>query len=126
MFLQTRREELIYLGKNNPKLFWHEIQLRKKQIKNNITTNQWFEYARQLYEKESKVEPPSELNTTTKLFTLQEVEIGIKKLKTRKEKDLVELQAEYLKWGRTLLHRISWKYSTTSFNKVSQETGQLA
>ena len=31
------------------------------------------------------------------------MEIGIKNLKTRKAKDLVELQAEYLKWGRNTL-----------------------
>ena len=34
---------------------------------------------------------------------LQEVEIGIKKLKTGNAKDLVELQAKYLKWGRNTL-----------------------
>ena len=56
--MQTRREELIYLRKNNSKLFWQELQPRKKQIENNITTNQWFEYARQLHEKEFEVEPP--------------------------------------------------------------------
>ena len=97
-FMQTRREGLIYLGKNNPKLFWHELQPRKKQIENNMTTNQWFDYARQLYEKESEEEPPPKINTTTKLFTLQDVETGIKKLKTGRAKDLVELQVEYLKW----------------------------
>ena len=68
--MQTRREELIYLGKNNPKNFWKKLQPMKKQIENNIIANQWFENARQLYEKESEVEPPSGLNTTTKLFTL--------------------------------------------------------
>ena len=57
-FMQTTREELIYLSKNNPKLFWQELQPRKKQIENNITTNQWFEYVRQLYEKESEAESP--------------------------------------------------------------------
>ena len=31
------------------------------------------------------------------------MENGIKKLKTGKEKDLVELQAEYLKWGMNTL-----------------------
>ena len=81
-FMQTRREELIYLGKNNPKILWRELQPRKKKIENNITTNQWFEYARQLSEKESEVEPPLELNKIRKLFTLQGVEIVIKKLKT--------------------------------------------
>lgn len=34
---------------------------------------------------------------------LQEVENGIKTLKTGKEKDSVELQAEYLKWGMNAL-----------------------
>ena len=80
--MQTRREELIYLGKNNPKFFWQEIQPRKKQIENSITTNQLFDYARQLYEKESEVEPPPRINSTTNIFSLYEVEIGIKKLKT--------------------------------------------
>ena len=72
--MQTRREELIYLGKTHPKCFWQELQPRKKQIKNNITVNQWFDYERQLYEKESEDEPPPKINTTAKLFTLQEVE----------------------------------------------------
>ena len=34
---------------------------------------------------------------------LQEVENGIKKLKIGKAKDLVELQAKYLKWGMNAL-----------------------
>lgn len=57
-FMQTRREELIYLSKNNSKLFWQKLQPRKKQIENNIIANQWFEYARQLYEKDSEAESP--------------------------------------------------------------------
>ena len=50
-FMQTRREELICLSKNNPKLFWQELRPRKKQIENYITAQQWFEYAKKLYEK---------------------------------------------------------------------------
>jgi hypothetical protein len=93
------REELIFLGKNNPKLFWKELQTRKKQTENNITACQWFEYAKQLYEQDPKVDTPPLVNTTTKLFIMQEIEVGIKKLGVGKEKDLVELQAEYLKMG---------------------------
>ena len=86
------REELIFLGKNNPKLFWKELQASKNQTENNITANQWLEYARQLYEQNLKVEPPPPLVNTatiTKLFTLQEIEVGIKKLGVGKAKDLV-------------------------------------
>ena len=48
---------------------------------------------------------PPLVNTATKLFTVQEVEVGIKKLGDGKAKDLVELQAEYLKWGSKTLAR---------------------
>ena len=92
-----RREELIFLGKNNPKLFWKELQTRKKQIENNITAYQWFEYAKEPYEQDPKVDPPPLVNTTTKLFIMQDIEVGIKKLGVGKAKDLVELQEEYLK-----------------------------
>ena len=86
-------------------------------MKNNITANQWFDYARQLYEKELEVEPSPMINTSTKLFTVHEVEAGIKKLKIGKAKDLVELQTEYLKWGmNTLALRIM-----EIFNNVSQQ-----
>ena len=53
--------------------------------------------------KKSEEEPPPRINTTTKIFTLQEVETGIKKLKIGKSKDLVKLQAEYLRWGMNIL-----------------------
>jgi hypothetical protein len=95
----SRREELIFLGKNNPKLFWKELQMRSKQTKNNITSYQWFEYAKKLYEKDPMVEPTPLVNTTTKIFTVKEIEVGIKSLGVGKEKYLVELQEKYLKWG---------------------------
>jgi hypothetical protein len=80
---------------SNPKLFWKELQTRNIQTKNNIITYQWFEYAKKLYEKDQKVDRPAPplVNTTTKLFTEQEIEVGIKMLGFGKEKYLVELQA---------------------------------
>ena len=58
-FMVSRRElEQIFLGKINPKLFWKELQASKKQIENNITTYQWLEYVRKLYERNPKVDPP--------------------------------------------------------------------
>ena len=99
----SRREELIFLGKNNPKLFWKELQQRKMQIENNITTSKWFDYARQLYEQDRKVDPSPLVNTNTELFIVQDVEMGIKKFFVGKEKDLVELQVKYLKRGSKIL-----------------------
>ena len=65
----------------------------KKENKNNITTSQWFDYSRNLYEQDPKVDPPPLVNNDTELFTVQEVEMGIKKLGVGKAKDLAELQA---------------------------------
>ena len=63
-----------------------------------------------------RLNPPL-VNTATKLFTVQEVEVGIKKLGAGKAKDLVELQAEYLKWGlKTLVPHI-----TRIFNNIIQQ-----
>ncbi len=44
----------------------------------------------------SKVYPPGLVNSDTKLFMVQEVEMSIKKLSVGKSKDLGELQVEYL------------------------------
>ena len=74
----SRREELIFLGKNSPKLFWKELQPKKVQTENSITASKWFNYARQLYEQDIKVDPPPLVNTDTKLFIVQEVEIDRK------------------------------------------------
>ena len=95
----SRREELIFLGKNNPKLFWNELQPKKIQTRNSITGSKWFDYARQLYKQDPKVDPPPLVNNYIELFMVQEVEMGIKKLGVGKAKDFAELQAEYLKWG---------------------------
>jgi hypothetical protein len=56
------------------------------------------------------------VNTDTKLFTVQEVEMGIKRLGAGKEKDLDELQAEYLKWGLKILS----PHITKNFNNIIQ------
>ena len=87
----SRREELIFFGRNNPKLFWKELQSKKVQTENNITDSEWFDYARQLYEQDTKVDPPPLVNTDIKPFAVQEVEMGIKKLGAGKAKDLAEL-----------------------------------
>jgi hypothetical protein len=64
-----------------------------------------------------RLTPPPLVNTTTKLFTVQEIEVGIKKLGVGKAKDLVELQAEYLKWGSKTLEAHIMKI----FNNIIQQ-----
>jgi hypothetical protein len=113
----SRREELIFLGENNPKLLWKELQPKKVQTKNNITASKWFDYARQLYEQDHKVDPPPLVNTNTKLFMVQEVEMGIKRLGAGKTKDLDEIQAKYLKWGLKILP----PHITKIFNNIIQQ-----
>jgi len=116
----SRREELIFLGKSNPKLFWKELQSKKIQIGNNITASEWFDYVRQLYEQVPSVHPPPLVHTDTKLFMVHEVEMGMKKLGVGKEKDLAKLQAEYLKWGSKILA----PHITKIFNNIVQQGHQ--
>ena len=56
------------------------------------------------------------VNTDTKLFMVQEVEMGIKKLGFGKAKNLDEIQAEYLKWGLKILS----PHITKNFNNILQ------
>jgi hypothetical protein len=113
----SRREELIFLGKSNPKLFWKELQPKKVETENNIIASKWFDYTRQLYEQDPKVDPPPLVNIDTKLFMVKEVEMGIKRLGIGKAKDLDELQAEYLKWGSKILS----PHITKIFNNIIQQ-----
>ena len=87
------------------------------QNENSITTYKWLDYTRQIYEHDPKVDPIPLVNTDTKLFNVQEVETGIKKLGARKAKDLVELQTKYLKWGSKILA----PHITKIFNNIIQQ-----
>ncbi|XP_057859365.1 uncharacterized protein LOC131068202 [Cryptomeria japonica] len=86
-------------------------------MENNITAKQWFDYAKQLYEKDFGVESPLIFNINTNLCTKQEIEMGIKKLGVGKVKDLVDLQAEYLKWALKSLAPHTMK----NFNNIIQQ-----
>jgi hypothetical protein len=57
------------------------------------------------------------VNIDTELFTVQEVEMGIKRLGAGKAKDLDELQVEYLKWGLKILS----PHITKIFNNIIQQ-----
>jgi hypothetical protein len=102
-YVNARREELISLGKHNPKGFWRELQQRRKKTKNNITNVQWLEYARLLYEQVHKKDTPPIVKTSVELFIVDDIKQGIKKLASSKAEDIDELQVEFLKWGVELL-----------------------
>jgi hypothetical protein len=83
----------ISLSKNNSKaISSRNCNRRKKQIENNITVilNGLIMQGNSM-RKNPEVESPPRINTNSNLFTLQEVENGIKKPKTGKAKDLVEI-----------------------------------
>jgi len=54
------------------------------------------------------------------------VENRIKKLKTRKAKHLVELQAKYLKWGMNALAPYIMEIFNNIIQQRSQGNGQVA
>ena len=72
-YVNTRRKELISLGKYNPKGFWRELQQRKEHTKNRITDVQWLEYARLLYERLQKKDTPPIVETSMELFRVKNI-----------------------------------------------------
>jgi len=97
------QQELISLGKHNPKGFWRELQQRKEQTENSITDVQRLEYTRLLYERLQKKDTPPIVEASMELFTVDDIKQGIKKLASGKVEDIDGLQAEFLKWGVELL-----------------------
>lgn len=94
------------LERTTQSFFWRELQSKKEEMKNNLTSTQWFDYSKHLYEQYSGIEEPPRVNKKKKLFTLQEVKEGIKKLRERKDRYMVELQVEYLKSGMEIISHI--------------------
>lgn len=92
-YVITRRLELIALGKNNPRKFWKELQQKRKQVENNITISQWLEYAKLLYDQEQDKHRPPTIKATTELFTIENINQGIKRLARGKGQDIDGLQA---------------------------------
>ncbi|KAH9319051.1 hypothetical protein KI387_020820, partial [Taxus chinensis] len=102
-YVCKRRTELISLGKHNPKGFWKELQQKKKYIENNITGAHWLDYARTLYERPQQKDVPPIIETSTELFSTEDIKQGIKNLANGKAQDIDGLQAEFLKWGVEVL-----------------------
>ncbi|KAH9299597.1 hypothetical protein KI387_031279, partial [Taxus chinensis] len=102
-YVCKKRTELISLGKHNPKGFWKELQQKKKYIENNITGAHWLEYARTLYERPQQKDVPPIIETSTELFSTEDIKQGIKNLANGKAQDIDGLQAEFLKWGVEVL-----------------------
>lgn len=61
------------------------------------------EYANLLYERKQEKSSPPITNTTTKLFSVEDVKRGIKKLASGKAQDIHGLQANFFKWGAEIL-----------------------
>jgi hypothetical protein len=101
-FMISRREELIFLGKITPIYFGGNFkrEINKLKIISHLINGSSMQS--NFMSKILRLTPPL-VHTTTKLFTVQEIEVGIKKLGVGKAKDLIELQAEYLKWGSKTL-----------------------
>lgn len=73
-----------------------------------------------LYERNQDKHRPPIVKEDTKLFTIEDINQGIKRMVGGKAQDIDGLQAEYLKWGRVGLA----PHIKNIFNKVTQEGSQ--
>lgn len=93
-YINKRQENLLHLSKVAPKKFWRHILTRKTKDNNIIALHDWNSYLKKLYESSNIIDNFETLLTTEEVFSLEDIDIGVKRLENGKAKDIEGYQAE--------------------------------
>ncbi|KAH9329112.1 hypothetical protein KI387_001220 [Taxus chinensis] len=94
------------------------------QTENNITTNQWLEYSKQLYEQESEKVPPPNIMVKDTLFTNEDIMQEFKKLATDFKKDF-DMVPRSKMWNRLEELGVPAHYRATIHRLYEQEKDKI-
>ena len=86
-----------------PKKFWRQILTRKTKEDNKIALKDWNPYLKNIYEPLDIKDSIQTLLTMKKVFSLEDMDFGVKCLANGKYKDIKGYQAEILKIGGHVL-----------------------
>ena len=86
-YIHKRQGNLLHLSKVAPKKFWRQILTRKTKDNIRIALHDWNSYLTKLYESPSVKDNFETLLTTVQVFSLEDIDFGVKRLENGKAKD---------------------------------------
>ena len=85
---RKRQENILHLSKVDPKKFWRQILTRKTKDNNRIALHDWNSYLKKIYESPNVIDNFETLLTTKEVFSLEDIDFGVKHLTNGKAKDI--------------------------------------
>ena len=86
--LSDREKNLLHLSKVAPKKLWRQILTCKTKEDNKIALKDWNFYLKKLYESRDIKDNIQTLLTTKEVFSLEDIDFGVKCLANGKAKDI--------------------------------------
>jgi hypothetical protein len=87
----------------DPKKFWSQILKRNTKENNRIPLTDWNSYLKSLYEFPNAMDTIPIVPTKEEVFSLDDIEFGVKRLANGKAKDIEGYQDEIFKIGGPIL-----------------------
>jgi hypothetical protein len=102
-YINKRQEQLSQLYKLDPKKFWSQILNRNTKENNRIVLRDWNSYLRILYVFPNAMDTILIVPTKGEVFSLDDIEFGVKQLANGKAKDIEGYQAKKFKIRGSIL-----------------------
>ena len=90
----------------DPKKFQRQILTRKTKDNNKISLHDWNSYLQKLYDSPNVIDNFETLLATKEVFSLEDIDFGVKRLANGKAKDIEGYQSKILKIGGPVIHNI--------------------
>ena len=117
-YLSKRKENVLHLSNMAPKKFWRQILTRETKEDNKISLKDWNSYLQKLYETPNIEDNIQTLLTMKEVFSLEDIDFGVKRLENGKDKEIEGYQAEILKIGGHVLSPYIHKLFTVVVKQV--------
>jgi hypothetical protein len=102
-YINKRKEQLSQLYKLDPKKFWSQILKCNTKENNRIPLMDWNSYLKSLYKFPNSMDTIPIVPTKEEVFSLDDIELGVKWLANGKAKDIEGYQDEIFKIGGPIL-----------------------
>jgi len=87
-YINKRQENLLHLSNVAPKIIWRQILTSRAKENNRISLEDWNSYLKYLYDSPNATDNIPTPLTTEKVFSLDDINFGVKCLANSKAKDI--------------------------------------